>query len=92
MAGVERRKGERVDVWWPVRVWVDRQPLAGRAVNASPLGLSVVVSGPPPLEVGKVYEVDVFSDTTTPVRYAATVVRVTDDGAGLQRTELEPLE
>src|SRR5262244_2642049 len=58
----ERRRHPRFAVAWPVRLWVDDEPLLGRAEDASRNGLWVTVAPTMALTLGKICWIDVMSD------------------------------
>lgn len=58
----ERRRHPRFAVAWLVRLWVDDEPLLGRAEDASRNGLWVTVAPTTALTLGKICWIDVMSD------------------------------
>jgi len=57
----ERRRHARFPVAWAVRLWVDDQPLLGRAEDASRNGLWVTIAPTSALRLGKICWIDVIA-------------------------------
>ncbi|HKQ67229.1 MAG TPA: PilZ domain-containing protein [Methylomirabilota bacterium] len=87
----ERRRHPRVPVSWPIRLWVDDEPLLGRAEDASRNGLWVTVPSTTALRLGKICWVDVLSDELGSFTVAGEVRHVNGRRIGLETTRPVPL-
>src|SRR5262245_52216975 len=87
----ERRRHPRIPVSWPVRLWVDDEPLLGRAEDASRNGLWVTVPSSTALRLGKICWVDVLSDELGSFTVAGEVRHVNGRRIGLETTRPVPL-
>lgn len=88
----ERRRHPRVSVAWPVRLWVDDEPLLGRVEDASRHGLWVAVSPTTALRLGKICWVDVVSDELGSFTVAGEVRHVTGRRVGLETMRPVPID
>jgi len=87
----ERRRHPRIAVAWPVRLWVDDEPLLGRAGDASRHGLWVTVAPTTALKLGKVCWIDVMSDEVGSFTVAGEVRHVTGRRIGLETMRPVPI-
>jgi len=87
----ERRRHPRFPVTWPVRLWVDDEPLLGRAGDASRNGLWVTVAPTAALRLGKVCWIDVISDELGSFTVAGEVRYVTGRRIGLETMRPVPI-
>jgi PilZ domain len=87
----ERRRHPRIPVAWPVRLWVDDEPLLGRAGDASRNGLWVTVAPTTALKRGKVCWIDVMSDEVGSFTVAGEVRHVTGRRIGLETMRPVPI-
>jgi hypothetical protein len=88
----ERRRHPRGPVAWPVRLWVDDEPLLGRAEDASRHGLWVTVSHTTALRLGKVCWVDVMTDEVGSFTVAGEVRHVRGRRVGLETMRPVPID
>jgi hypothetical protein len=88
----ERRRHPRFPVAWPVRLWVDDEPLLGRVEDASRNGLWVTVAPTTSLRLGKICWVDVMSDEVGAFTVAGEVRHVSGRRIGLETTRPVPLD
>ncbi len=87
----ERRRHARVPVAWPVRLWVDDEPLLGRAEDASRNGLWISVAPTTALKLGKICWIDVMSDEVGSFTLAGEVRHVTGRRVGLETVRPVPI-
>jgi hypothetical protein len=87
----ERRRHPRIPVAWPVRLWVDDEPLLGRAGDASRNGLWVTVPPTTALKLGKICWIDVMSDEVGSFTVAGEVRHVTGRRIGLETMRPVPV-
>lgn len=87
----ERRRHPRFPVSWPVRLWVDDEPLLGRAEDASRNGLWITVAPTAALRLGKVCWIDVLSDELGSFTVAGEVRHVTGRRIGLETMRPVPI-
>ncbi len=80
----ERRRHPRFPVAWPIRLWVDDEPLLGRAQDVSQHGLWVTVAPTTALRLGKICWVDVLSDELGSFTVAGEVRHVAGRRIGLE--------
>jgi PilZ domain len=78
-------------VSWPIRLWVDDEPLLGRAEDASRNGLWVTVPSTTALRLGKICWVDVLSHELGSFTVAGEVRHVNGRRIGLETTRPVPL-
>ena len=88
----ERRRHPRVAVAWPVRLWVDDEPLLGRAEDASRNGLWVTVAPTMALTLGKICWIDVMSDELGSFTVAGEVRHITGRRVGLETMRPVPID
>ena len=89
----ERRRHPRVAVAWPVRLWVDDEPLLGRAEDASRNGLWVTVAPTTALTLGKICWIDVMmSDELGSFTVAGEVRHITGRRVGLETMRPVPID
>jgi hypothetical protein len=88
----ERRRHPRIPVAWPVRLWVDDEPLLGRAGDASRQGLWVTVAPTTALRLGKICWIDVMSDEVGSFTVAGEVRHVTGRHVGLETVRPVPID
>lgn len=86
----ERRRQPRFAVAWPVRLWVDDEPLLGRAKDASRNGLSVTVATTT-LKLGKICWIDVMSEEIGSFTVAGEVRYITGRRVGLETIRPVPI-
>lgn len=87
----ERRRHPRFPVAWAVRLWVDDEPLLGRAEDASRHGLWVTVAPTTALRLGKICWVDVMSDELGSFTVAGEVRHVSGRRIGLETIRPVPI-
>ncbi|HYS18269.1 MAG TPA: PilZ domain-containing protein [Candidatus Binatia bacterium] len=87
----ERRRYPRIPVSWPIRLWVDDEPLLGRAEDASRNGLWVTVSQTPALKLGKTCWIDILSDEVGSFTVAGEVRHVAGRRVGLETIRPVPI-
>ena len=87
----ERRRHPRVPVTWPVRLWVDDEPLLGRAEDASRHGLWVTLTPTTALKPGKICFIDVLSDEAGSFTVAGEVRHITGRRIGLETMRPVPI-
>ena len=87
----ERRRHARFPVAWAVRLWVDDQPLLGRAEDASRNGLWVTIAPTSALRLGKICWVDVMSDELGSFTLAGEVRYITGRRIGLETLRPVPI-
>jgi hypothetical protein len=87
----ERRRHPRFPVAWAVRLWVDDEPLLGRAEDASRHGLWVTVAPTSALRLGKICWVDVMSDDLGSFTVAGEVRHVSGRRIGLETIRPVPM-
>jgi hypothetical protein len=87
----ERRRHPRFPVSWPVRLWVDDEPLLGRAQDASQNGLWVTLAPTTALRLGKICWVDVLSEEHGSFTVAGEVRHVTGRRIGLETMRPVPI-
>ena len=88
----ERRRHPRFAVAWPVRLWVDDEPLLGRAEDASRHGLWVTVAPTTALTLGKICWIDVMSDELGSFTVAGEVRHITGRRVGLETMRPVPID
>ena len=88
----ERRRHPRFPVAWPVRLWVDDEPLLGRAEDASRNGLWVTIASATALKLGKICWSDVMSDEVGSFTVAGEVRHVAGRRVGLETMRPVPIE
>ena len=88
----ERRRHPRFAVAWPVRLWVDDEPLLGRAEDASRNGLWVTVAPTMALTPGKICWIDVMSDELGSFTVAGEVRHITGRRVGLETMRPVPID
>ena len=88
----ERRRHPRFAVAWPVRLWVDDEPLLGRAEDASRHGLWVTVAPTMALTLGKICWIDVMSDELGSFTVAGEVRHITGRRVGLETMRPVPID
>ena len=88
----ERRRHPRFPVAWPVRLWVDDEPLLGRAEDASRNGLWVTIASATALKLGKICWIDVMSDEVGSFTVAGEVRHVAGRRVGLETMRPVPIE
>ena len=82
---MERRLHPRVPVSWPVRLWVEGTPVAGRTVDVSAQGLCIVVSARDTrIDIGASYRLDVIMGPKHEVSVSAEVRYLADSVVGLR--------
>lgn len=79
----ERRGYPRIQISWPVRLWVEEEALAGRVKDVSAFGVGVVIVPSPSIKLGQTYRVDVLTERTSGFSFLAEVRHVGDRGVGL---------
>jgi len=87
----ERRRHPRFPVAWAIRLWVDDEPLLGRAEDASRHGLWVTVAPTTALRLGKVCWIDVMSDELGSFTMAGEVRHVSGRRIGLETIRPVPI-
>jgi len=87
----ERRRHPRFPVAWAVRLWVDDEPLLGRAEDASRNGLWVTIAPTSALRLGKICWVDVMSDELGSFTLAGEVRYITGRRIGLETLRPVPI-
>ena len=87
----ERRRHPRFPVAWPVRLWVDDEPLLGRAEDASRNGLWVTVAPTTTLKLGKICWIDVMSEEIGSFTVAGEVRYITGRRIGLETMRPVPI-
>ena len=88
----ERRRHPRFAVAWPVRLWVDDEPLLGRAEDASRHGLWVTVAPTMALTLGKICWIDVMSDELGSFTVVGEVRHITGRRVGLETMRPVPID
>jgi hypothetical protein len=88
----ERRRHPRFAVAWPVRLWVDDEPLLGRAEDASRHGLWVTLAPTAALTFGKICWIDVLSDELGSFTVAGEVRHITGRRVGLETMRPVPID
>ena len=88
----ERRRHPRFAVAWPVRLWVDDEPLLGRAEDASRNGLWVTVGPTTTLTLGKICWIDVMTDELGSFTVAGEVRHITGRRVGLETMRPVPID
>jgi len=88
----ERRRHPRFPVAWPVRLWVDDEPLLGRVEDASRNGLWVTVAPTRALRLGKICWIDVMSDEVGSFALAGEVRHVAGRRVGLETMRPVPID
>jgi hypothetical protein len=88
----ERRRHPRFPVAWPVRLWVDDEPVLGRVEDASRSGLWVTVAPTSALRLGQVCWVDVMSDELGSFTVAGEVRHVSGRRIGLETMRPVPID
>jgi PilZ domain-containing protein len=88
----ERRRHPRFPVAWAVRLWVDDEPLLGRAEDASRKGLWVTVAPTMALKLGKICWIDVMSDEVGSFTLAGEVRHVSGRRVGLETIRPVPID
>ena len=88
----ERRRHPRFAVTWPVRLWVDDEPLLGHAEDASRNGLWVTVAPTTALRLGKICWIDVMSDELGSFTVAGEVRHITGRRVGLETMRPVPID
>lgn len=86
----ERRRHPRIEVSWPVRVWIEGRPAMGQTVDASAYGLCVRLSAPVPVQAGRSHRVDLFPGTDREFTCMAEVRHISDRGAGMETRQRLP--
>lgn len=87
----ERRRHPRIPVSWPVRLWVDDEPLLGRAEDASRNGLWVTVAPTTALKLGKACWIDVLSEEIGSFTVAGEVRHIAGRRVGLETIRPVPI-
>jgi PilZ domain-containing protein len=87
----ERRRHPRFPVAWPVRLWVDDEPLLGRAEDVSRHGLWVTLAPTTALRLGKICWIDVQSDEVGSFTVAGEVRHITGRRIGLETMRPVPI-
>lgn len=88
----DRRRHPRFAVAWPVRLWVDDEPLLGHAEDASRNGLWVTVAPTTALTLGKICWIDVMSDELGSFTVAGEVRHITGRRVGLETMRPVPID
>lgn len=87
----ERRRHPRFPVSWPVRLWLDDEPLLGHVEDASQHGLWVSVAPTAGLRLGKICSIEVLSDEHGSFTAAAEIRHVTGRRIGLETVRPVPV-
>ena len=88
----ERRRHPRLTVTWPVRLWVDDEPLLGRAEDASRNGLWVTVAPTTALKLGKIVSFVGARGGVGSFALAGEVRHVTGRRVGLETMRPVPID
>ena len=80
----DQRRYARVPVAWPVRLWVDDEPIIGHAQDASRHGLGVVMRPSVALKLGCSYWIEVLTEGIGRFALAAEVRYVKGRTVGLE--------
>jgi hypothetical protein len=87
----EQRRYARIPVAWPVRLWVDDEPIMGRAQDASRHGLGVTIGSAAAVQLGHSYWVEVLAEAGGRLAVAAEVRHVRGRTLGLEVKQPLPL-
>lgn len=79
----ERRGYPRVQISWPVRLWVEEAALTGQVKDVSAFGVGIVIAPAPSIKLGQTYRLDVLPERTSAFSFVAEVRHVGDRGIGL---------
>ena len=79
-------------VAWAIRLWVDDEPLLGRAEDASRKGLWVTIAPTMALKLGKICWIDVMSDEVGSFTLAGEVRHISGRRVGLETMRPVPID
>jgi hypothetical protein len=87
----EQRRYARIPVAWPVRLWVDDEPIIGHAQDASRYGLGVAIGPTATVKLGCSYWVEILAEGAGRLAVAAEVRYIRGRTVGLEVKRPIPL-